>query len=159
MHRKLQKEPCQQSNDVMHAGYYWCFISMTTRLNGVFQVCKVEKEVTVSRSGNSDKIPLDPVSQFGSLWVKRQWWWTPILLPTVQGIWLLFLHCQPLCCTAIKTFLAGSAVMASTVSMSLGYSEGFVSQACSMFTVVSAMWVLRTEHRSSGREEASVLDC
>lgn len=56
-----------KKNDVMHASYYWCFIGMTTRLNGVFRVCKVVTEVTASKLGNSDKIPLDPVSRFGSL--------------------------------------------------------------------------------------------
>lgn len=36
----------------MHTGYYRRFIDMI-RLNGVFQMCKVETEVTASMLGNS----------------------------------------------------------------------------------------------------------
>lgn len=60
-------ERALSQNSVINTSYYECFIGMTAELNDVFQVCKLETEMTVSKLGSSDKPLVDLASQFGNL--------------------------------------------------------------------------------------------
>lgn len=64
---EVAKTALPQNNDSVNAGYYLFFIGMVAKLYSVFQIYKIETEVTKNKLVNSDKPLLVPVSSFRSL--------------------------------------------------------------------------------------------